>query len=306
MIGDPVGHTLSPRIFAWLFAHLALDRHHYTAFRVPPPELPAALARVRRGLLSGLSVTLPFKEAVIPLLDCVDAPARRFGAVNCVVRGEDGLLTGYNTDAQGFRRAVELGGGQLGGARIVLLGAGGAGRAAAFAAVAQGASRLVIANRTRERAVRLGLDLVDEGIAVPDGPLRTAWTESGRPLLPPGGPIPALCRVSVAPLHAKALAPALAGADLLVNATSVGLSDPTSDPLPPGCRPEPGALVLDMVYRPLRTALLRRAEAEGAIAVDGQWMLVYQALEQLRLWTGRAVDDGAAAALHAHLGGSGP
>lgn len=278
VIGDPVGHTLSPRIFSWLFARLGRADLYYSAFRVPEAALPGAVDRVRRGVLGGLSVTLPHKEAIVPLLDAVDPEAARFGAVNCVGRDPSGRVTGFNTDALGFAKAVARSGLRLSGARIVLLGAGGAGRAAAFAAIAGGAVALTVANRTESRAERLASDL-------------------GRGA---GG---GLADVSVVGLDAGSLRRPLAGADLLVNATSVGLSDPAADPLPAPCRLDERTVVLDMVYRPLRTALLRRAGEAGCGTVDGLWMLVYQALEQLRLWTGDAVPDETAVALHAWLVG---
>src|SRR5690606_5937393 len=144
VIGDPVEHSLSPRIFARLFAELGLEGH-YTALRVTPSELEEALARVRRGALAGVSVTLPHKESILPLLDDVHPLAARIGAVNCVVRTQAGTLQGFNTDLAGFRHALEEGGERLAAARVVLLGAGGAGRAAAFAAVSSGAKSVAIA-----------------------------------------------------------------------------------------------------------------------------------------------------------------
>lgn len=308
VIGDPVEHSLSPRIFALLFAELG-EGAHYTALRVTDSELPEAVARVRRGVLNGLSVTLPHKETILPLLDDVHPQAARIGAVNCVVRTQAGTLQGHNTDLVGFRQALEEGGERLAAARVVLLGAGGAARAAAFAAVSSGAKSLVIANRSPERAMRLGLELVQTGLAWPEGELRRHW-ESGERAPPragalrigemPAGPS-GKAFVSVLPLEAQALAQSIAHAEILVNATSVGLRENDADPLPAGVALHDGLTVLDMVYRPLETALLRRAKAAGATTVDGLWMLVYQALEQLRLWTGHVAAPQLGARLHAQL-----
>lgn len=312
VIGDPVEHSLSPRIFARLFSEMGLERH-YTALRVRPAELQEALDRVRRGSLAGLSVTLPHKEAVLPLLDDVHPLAARIGAVNCVIRGEAGGLQGFNTDIAGFRHALEEGGERLSAARIILLGAGGAARAAAYAAVYAGAKSLVIANRSPERALRLGLELVQTGLAWPEGELRRAWDRGDRPPLRTGHlrsdaeaalDDPAgKSYVAVAPLEAAALHQPLGHADILVNATSVGLQDPLADPLPSGCALHAGLSVLDMVYRPMHTALLRRAERAGAQGIDGLWMLVHQAIEQLRLWTGALPPARLAPLLHDHLVG---
>ncbi|WP_373047051.1 shikimate dehydrogenase family protein [Vulgatibacter sp.] len=310
VIGDPVEHSLSPRIFALLFAELGIDAH-YTALRVTPQELPEAVARVRRGALAGVSVTLPHKEAILPLLDDVHPLAGRIGAVNCVVRSGNGTVQGYNTDLTGFRQALEEGGERLAAARVVLLGAGGAARAAAFASVSAGAKSLVIANRSAERAMRLGLELVETGLAWPEGELRRSWEAGERPPERPGairlGEVPGLagpsgkCFVSVLPLEAKSLANAITHAEILVNATSLGLRDRDADPLPAGCPLHAGLTVLDMVYRPLQTALLRRATVAGAASIDGLWMLVHQAIEQLRLWTGQATPPLLATRLHQQL-----
>jgi shikimate dehydrogenase len=305
VIGDPIEHSLSPRLFAWLFGELGIDAH-FTALRVSPAELPEAVGRLRRGLFAGLAVTLPHKEAILPLLDDVHPAARRIGAVNVAVRDPAGRVRGHNTDGVGFRLALEAAGGRPGGARVVLLGAGGAARAAAFTLVGAGAKSVAIANRSPKRAVRLALELVEAG-AHPEADLRRRWEAGERPPPRPGLPPPAqppdLAHpagrpfVTALPLEARALAAPLAHADVVVNATSVGLMDPAADPLPAGLRLEPRHVVLDMVYRPLETALLARARAAGATPVDGLWMLAHQALEALRLFTGRAA-PGLAPSLH--------
>lgn len=307
VIGDPVEHSLSPRIFAHVFAELGIEAH-YTALRVRPDELAEALARVRRGSLSGLSITLPHKEAVLPLVDDVHPLAARIGAVNCVVRTQAGTLKGFNTDLQGFRMALEEIGERLAAARVVLLGGGGAARAAAFASVAAGAKSLVIANRTEDRAMALGVELVQTGRAWPEGELRRRWESGQHPPPRPGAPKvvdpvgpSGKCFVSVMALEAAPLQLALSHADILVNATSVGLRDPSACPLPEGIQLHPGLTVHDMVYRPLETRLLQRATASGAATVDGLWMLIHQALEQLRLWTGKSSPPLLAARLHRQL-----
>lgn len=281
VIGDPVEHSLSPRIFAHLFAELGLDAH-YTALRTHPEELPALLQRLRSGVLAGVSVTLPLKEAILPLLDDLHPTARRIGAVNCVARGEDRLI-GFNTDARGFRLSLERAGVPLAGTRVVLLGAGGAARAAAFAATLAGVKSLVIVNRDPGRALRLVRDLCMTGWAWPEGEVQRALEEEG---WRPGSTGPSgQCFVSSLPLEARALRPALAHARILVNATSAGL-DSDATPLPAGLSLPEGLVGLDMVYRPLRTRFLEQVEEAGGEGVDGLWMLLFQAAEQLRIWTG--------------------
>jgi shikimate dehydrogenase len=283
VIGDPVAHSLSPRLFAWMFRELEVDAR-YEARRVGAEGLKDVLQAVKRGELRGLSVTLPHKEAVIPLLDAVDPLAARIGAVNCVAREEGGTLRGYNTDAEGLAFALEDGGGLLLGAEVLLLGAGGAARAAAFACLSNGASVLTLANRSEARAVKLARELVEAERLAIDG----AATVGQKAF------------ISTAPLTAEALGRPLAQSTIVINATSVGLDAPSEDPLPAGLALGPRHTVLDMVYRPLRTALLQRAEAQGARTVDGLWMLVHQALEQLRLWTGVRPSNERAFASRAH------
>jgi shikimate dehydrogenase len=296
VIGDPVEHSLSPRIFAQLFADLGIEGH-YTALRVGRQELPSLLEQVRRGTLAGVSVTLPHKESILPLLDDLHPTARRIGAVNCVGRQPDGRLVGFNTDAMGFRRALEQRDVPLAAARVVLLGAGGAARAAAFAAVSAGAKSLAIANRAPTRALTLAQDLCEAGWAWPEGEVRRALAARGWRLPQAAGPSGRAYVVSI-PLEQAPLQQALTHADVVVNATSVGLGDGGASPLPAGLSLPQRIAAMDMVYRPLQTAFLQQAREAGARQVDGLWMLVHQAIEQLRIWTGCPIPAALATKLH--------
>jgi len=296
VIGDPVEHSLSPRIFAHFFDELGIDAH-YTALRVRREELPSLLQTLRSGVLAGVSVTLPHKEFIVDLLDDLHPTARRIGAVNCVAR-LGGRLVGHNTDARGFRLALERAGLPLAGTRLVLIGAGGAARAAAFAAALAGAKSVAIANRDPKRGLRLVRDLCQTGWAWPEGEAqRELEAEGWRPSA--AGPS-GRSFVSFHPLETRALQQAVTHAQVLVNATSVGLETEES-PLPPGIALPPGLCALDMVYRPLATAFLRQVEAEGGRTVDGLWMLLFQAAEQLRIWTGRTVPAATVERLHREL-----
>ena len=239
----PAGHTRSPAMHNAAFEALGVDAR-YLAFDVPPARLADAIAGARALRIRQLAVSIPHKEAVLPLLDAVDETARRIGAVNTVtLRGD--RLEGANTDWLGAVRALEAAGGPLAGRRAVVLGAGGTARAVTFGLAARGA-RVTVLNRTPARAEALARELG----AVEAGPLSA--------------------------LGAAAF-------DVLVNTTSVGLRADAS-PVPAEAL-RAGALVMDVVYDPPETRLLRDARARGCATVPGRAMLVEQAAEQLRLWT---------------------
>lgn len=256
-------------MFRWLGGRLGLALS-YDAVRVPAESLAALLEEARAGHWDGLSVTIPHKQNALVLADRSDPRAARTGAANCLVRQPTGRLVAHNTDVEGIVGALALHDLSLGGARVLLLGAGGAARAAA-AAASEEAGRLWIANRHPTRAMELAHAFDGEAV----------------------------------PLTAEALAPLLPMVDVVLQATSVGLDAPEDSPLPPGCVLHDQLTVMDMVYRPRRTRLLRDAEQAGARTIDGLWMLVFQGLAQLRLWTGVEVGAEVACALHQHLAGTG-
>jgi shikimate dehydrogenase len=240
----PAGHTRSPAMHNAAFEAMEIDAR-YLAFDVAPQDLEAAIRGVRALGLRQLAVSLPHKEAVLPLLDRVDDTARRIGAVNTITRrGRE--LEGANTDWIGAVRALERHA-KLAGCRAVVLGAGGSARAVSFGLLARGASVTVL-NRSPARAEALARDLGAQGAG---------------------------------PLDALAATPC----DVLVNTTSVGLRSDES-PVAAGALPA-DALVMDAVYDPPETRLLREARLCGSRTLGGKWMLVEQAAEQIRLWTGR-------------------
>jgi len=246
VIANPVAHSMSPAIHNAAFQHAGLDAV-YLPFRVDSPAdfIPA----FRELPVEGYSVTIPHKETVIPLLDEVEPLARRIGAVNTIVR-RDGRLCGSNTDWSAAVGAVTGGlpeGDSLAGKSVLLLGAGGAARAMAFGLAERGA-RVVIANRTHERAVRLAAEV---GCAA----------------------VPLDAAGSVA-------------YDILVNGTSLGMHPRVDETPLDAARLRPGALVFDSVYNPPETRLLREARAAGCRTVNGLEMFVNQAVEQFELWTG--------------------
>lgn len=229
----------------------------YRALAVPPDRLHDEVEALRAPGVRGANVTVPHKEAVLPLLDSLSDAARTIGAVNTVTN-TDGHLHGDNTDVHGFLALLKTAGiepAQQDRLNVLILGAGGAARAAVYALA--GSADITLMNRTRDRAEKLARDFA--GVA---GPLQVAE---------PGGlPDPAT--------------------QLVVNTTSVGMevagADPDESPLPAEMLPE-GAVVVDMVYRPAVTRLLRDAAARGLPAFNGLEMLVMQGAESLRIWTGR-------------------
>lgn len=251
LIGDPVAHSLSPVMHNAAFAALGLTAT-YALWPTPLADLPARIAHIRAGDVLGANVTVPHKQAVIPLLDRLTDVARLAGAVNTIVVQEGGLL-GDNTDVAGFARAVAERRPGWAPRRAVVLGAGGAARAVLVALSELGRGTIRLTNRTRERADSLASTL-------PSVPIEVILWDN--------------------------LAGALDGVDLLVNATSLGWHAgelPIEQPLVD--RLAPDALVADLTYR--ETDLLKMAIASGRDALDGLPMLVYQGAASFERWTGR-------------------
>ncbi|MFC7077414.1 shikimate dehydrogenase [Haloarcula halophila] len=265
LIGNPVGHSLSPPMHEAGYDAVGLDAK-YVTFE-PATDAGAAAVDAADTLgVDGINVTAPFKQDVLGAVE--PAPlAERIGAVNTIdFTGE--TPTGHNTDAVGAVRALRHHDVTLDGSAVVV-GAGGAGRAAAFGLADEGMT-VRIANRTETRAH----DLAD---AVPGA--------SGHGL--------------------DGLAELLADADVLVNATSVGM-DEDETPVPAGAL-HGDLAVLDAVYSPIETRLLQDAAAAGARTVDGAWMLLYQGVEAFEIWTDRDAPVSAMnEALRAGLGSDAP
>ncbi len=260
VIGSPVAHSLSPLLHNTAFAALGLSHTWRSfAFEVAPGQAAAALATMRNEGVTGLSVTMPHKADVAGLVDECSDVAQRLNAVNCVQQAQ-GRTFGTNTDGEGFlaslARATAL---EPAGKRCVVIGAGGAARAVVLALARAGASDVAVVNRTPERAFEAAALAGNKG--------------------------------TVVPLIDGAIAEAVGRADLVVNATPVGMAGVTAgaDPVEWLVAPEllgPGQVAADLVYVPRPTAWLERAADAGATTLDGLGMLVHQAAAQLVLWTG--------------------
>jgi shikimate dehydrogenase len=261
LIGDPVEHTVSPAMHNAAFEKLGLD-YIYLPFHVKPEQLSRAVEGLRALNAKGFNVTIPHKVAVIPLLDSLDPVAEKIGAVNTVAN-EDGCLKGYNTDAGGFLRALVENGVKPHRKKVVILGAGGASRAISYI-LAEKYAHLTILNRQQELDWAQDIaDLIRE--------------DFGR---------------AVEVLELGHLAEVVGGADILVNATSVGMSPAGNKSPVPAPLLEQVPVVFDVVYNPIKTRLCRDAEAAGARVISGIEMLVWQGALAFEKWTGQAAPVG--------------
>lgn len=265
VIGWPVEHSLSPRLHGFWLDRYGIDGI-YLPLPVAPPNIEDAIRALPKLGFVGANVTVPHKEAAYRTVDSLSETARKIGAVNTIVCDEDGELFGDNTDAFGFIENVRATAPAWRGdaAPALVLGAGGAARAVIAALIDAGAPEIRLANRTRERA--------DALLAHFGAPLTiVAWDDRND---------------------------AMAGTGTLVNTTTLGMTgNPPLDVDLSGLNGD--AVVNDIVYAPLETALLKAAASRGLVAVDGLGMLLHQARPGFEAWFGTrpTVDD----ALRAHV-----
>jgi shikimate dehydrogenase len=251
LLGQPVGHSLSPAMHNAAFAADGLDLV-YVCLDVDPDELPVAVRGLGALKLRGFNVTMPHKRAMIPLVDELDEEARISGAVNTVVIEASGLR-GFNTDGGGMVMACQEAGIELSGKSVLLLGAGGTAAAIAVAFGKVGVGELHIANRSVERAAQLRDKL--HGTGMKD--------------------------LVVHPLNT------LPDAEIVINATPLGMKEGDLLPVPPAYVRK-GRGFCDVVYRPgTETPLVRLARERGVPVVAGDRMLLYQGVLAQKLWTGR-------------------
>ncbi len=257
LFGYPVGHTISPGIHNSAYLKAGLN-WTYLAFSVKPGDLEAAFVGFRALGGRGLNITIPHKQAVMPFLDEVSEEARLIGAVNTVLF-RDGRAVGYNTDGPGFVRALrEEKDFSLEGERVCLIGAGGAGRAVAVQSALSGSARIEIADLDRRRAEELS-DWINQKIGSDLAGVFQVGSREGDEII--------------------------GAADLVVDATPLGLrpDDPISfDP----ALLKPGSLVMDLVYNPPETPLLKAADDLGIDRLNGLGMLIHQAALAWEIWTG--------------------
>ena len=253
VMGWPVAHSLSPRLHGYWLKQYGIDGA-YVPLPVPPERLGSALRALADLGFAGCNLTVPHKEAALAVLDEVAEDARRIAAVNTILVRSDGTLCGWNTDIEGFAQSLTsaLPEWSIAGKEAVVIGAGGAARAVVAALQKLGAAEISVVNRTPERAQALAAALGQ----------------------------------SVQPRPWERIEEVLRTASLLVNTTSLGMvgKSPLAIDLAP-LREQ--AVVADIVYTPLETALLAAARQRGHRAVDGLGMLLYQAVPGFEAWFGR-------------------
>jgi shikimate dehydrogenase len=268
VFGDPVAHSRSPQMHNAALRAAGIDAA-YARLHIHPGELREALRLLPERGFIGTNVTIPHKAAALAIMDEVDPQARRAGGVNTVVV-EGRKLIGFSTDGPGLARAIRADFGiDLRDLRVLILGAGGgAGRAIAVQCAVEGCDRLVLVNRTFERAQALAAELAPS--------LRE--TRATGPMM----------RLEAIPWNDSAMARQLPHVDLVINATPLGMAAGT-----PGASPVPAALlrpthlVYDTVYTAGRTPLLLAADKAGARGANGLSMLLHQGALSFEVWFGR-------------------
>jgi len=267
VIGHPIEHSISPQMHNAALAAMATEENglkewKYYPFDIRPGQLASALDLMHSRGFRGVNLTIPHKVAAVELLSEIDYSAKTIGAVNTLL-WHTGGYQGFNTDGFGLEKALEFDlEAHISGETIVILGAGGAARAAAAHCLLNGCRKLWIGNRNQDhlRNLLTSLDGIESGAPV-----------EGFNLAEPPADLP--------------------DRGILINATSLGLKSEDPSPIPLG-KISPNLKVLDMVYNPPQTSLLREAKKRGMAAANGLSMLVWQGVRSLEIWTGREVPAG--------------
>lgn len=257
VIGDPVEHTLSPLIHNAAYQALKLD-YVFLAFKVKPAQVAHAVHGMRALNIRGLNVTMPHKSVVLQHLDRVDLSAQIVNSVNTILNKENTLF-GFNTDGIGALRAFKENGVETKGRKILLLGAGGAARAIAYT-LAKETDEIAVLNRTAKTAKALA-KILENALSK---------------------------KVTTGSLSSSDVAQNLKDSDIIVNATSVGMR-PNFDESPvPSRLLRSDLTIMDIVYNPLETRLIKEAKTVGANVINGVEMLIYQGAASFELWTGKS------------------
>ena len=267
VFGDPVEHSLSPQLHNPALQACGIDAQ-YIRLQIRPEEFDEAVRLLPKLGFYGTNCTIPHKFLALEAMDRVDDLARKLGAVNTVVCDDDGSLVGFNSDGPGFLRAVrEEFMVDVSDLRVMIIGAGGgAGRAVAVQCAVENCERLVLVNRTTDKAEAVAREL-------------EPYFQDTRVL----GPVK---RLAVCPWETEALHEELNDIDLIVNATSVGMKRTDPDLLPHHLL-QPHHFAFDMIYSPLETRFLKSAEDRGARTTNGLAMLLWQGVFSFEWWFNR-------------------
>ena len=263
LIGTPVAHSISPQMHNEAFRQLGLD-YVYLAFDIAPEDLAEAVDGLKKIGIRGFNVTMPHKTAVAALVDELTPAAKIAGACNTVIN-EDGHLIGHTTDGIGFMDAATDAGYDLRGMTVTMLGCGGAATAICAQAALDGVPKIHIMNRAGGPSFTRAQGFAKKVSDLSD------------------------CSVDVLPLDdPDALRGAIAGSDILINATNVGMAPDTDGCLiPDASYLRPDLIVADIIYNPRKTKLLQMAEEAGCAAFNGMYMLLFQGAASFKCWTGR-------------------
>ena len=258
LLGSPVSHSLSPFIHNEGFRRLSLNAR-YLAFPVEEKNLESTLSALRKMGVGGFNLTMPLKEAILPLCDSLSKEARLSSSVNTLIFSETGEMTGSSTDGIGFFRALEAENGSAQGTRLCLMGLGGAGKAILSRAVYPKLSEIRLLQRASSiEKNRAFIEKVEQ--------------ETGKSIFLGS--------------YEENFAEFLEESDILVNSTNVGMGEKASL-IPDAKLLHKGLFVADCIYHPIETKLLTQAKKEGLRYMNGLPMLFYQAAESFRLWTGQ-------------------
>ncbi len=264
IIGYPLSHSLSPRLQNYYLKEYNLN-YVYLPFTVKSKDFAEAIKGLKAINFRGINVTIPYKEKIMDYLDVIDAQAQHIGAVNTVVN-EKGKLYGYNTDAPGFIRMLEEDGRfAISDKKAIVIGAGGASKAVGFALCRNGIKEIFVINRTENRARKLA----------------ELWQNLYQDV-----------KFNYGCLDGNNYKNIFCDYQLLIDTTPVGMAPDTD--VKPVISPEyihSDLLVVDLVYNPLETVLLKEAKKRGAKTLNGMGMLLYQGIESFYLWTGIKPDD---------------
>jgi len=255
LIGNPVEHSMSPSMQNPAFQQKGLN-YAYVTFKVEEKNIEKALEGIKGLEIEGVNVTIPHKSSVIPHLDNIENTAKKIGAVNTIKR-EKNELVGHNTDGKGALKSLKNNVGEIKNKKVLMLGAGGAAKAIGYTLVENGAT-LTISNRSEEKGKNLASEISEK-----------TSTE-----------------VEHISQKNQTLKKEIKKHDILVDSTSVGMHPNEDQTLLKSEMMDEDLIVMDIVYNPKKTKLLREAEKAGATTISGLEMLVYQGAESFEIWTG--------------------